>query len=344
MLHDIEESKRTNNLISSAFNTQIHQSKQQTQHAQVQVQAMMVDSTTTTSNASNNAAVSTTINTNNTGTDTSNPSTTTSKLTDSDKLLILNKYGLHTGTEIDFSIISDNYWPQLSQFDDEYNFQPHPDASALIDMYHCIYQDIKKPRKLNIFNHIGQVYLELEFDNNSIRKFSVSPIQATLIMYVSEGNTCTHNTNNDCEQQDEEMIEASNKYITDTKLSQLTNIPIEDIRRKMIFWINAGVVGVHHNTSSSLQECRYYALDIPLPRRGRNNKSNTNDTDEKNNEEEEDEDEDAMIIENENDDLYNTVSVIFRFILYHYSFCLVLANIIITTNLFILPLFSISSV
>ena len=70
MLHDIEESKRTNNLISSACTAQIH----------TQQQLMTVDSSPTTT-----ITTSTTTSTSTAGSDTS---ATTIKLTDQKKFLI----------------------------------------------------------------------------------------------------------------------------------------------------------------------------------------------------------------------------------------------------------------
>ena len=98
---------------------------------------------------------------------------------------IITKASVAATTDIDFAIISDNYWPQLSQFDNDDDFQPHPTAVTLVEVYHNTYSELKKPRKLNILPHIGQVQLTLEFDDGRIVKnFSVSPIQVSWVYII----------------------------------------------------------------------------------------------------------------------------------------------------------------
>lgn len=166
---------------------------------------------------------------------------------------ILTKYGM-TGGEIDFAIISDNYWPQLNQFEDDDDFQPHTDATALVEAYHSTYSDLKKPRKLCVYSRIGQVQLSLEFNGGVIKNFSVSPIQATLIMYVGG---CSE--------------------ISSTELATSTNLDASDVQRKMAFWVNAGVVSATAVTAGTIDELAaavgetsvvcYRALDVPLASR-----------------------------------------------------------------------------
>lgn len=133
MLHDLEESRRTNVSVSSHYK-----------------QTLSTTTTTTTS------------------TGTVSLSNSSSYVTD--------------GIPSDFTIISDNYWPQLPQLEDPSNmdtFVLHPVAAELLEEYQKSYTELKKPRKLNVFQHYGQVLLELAFDTGSSKIFSVSPLQVS---------------------------------------------------------------------------------------------------------------------------------------------------------------------
>lgn len=128
MLHDLEESRRTNVSVSSHYKT---------------LQSS-VTATTTTASASNGSSF------------------------------------VPDGIASDFTIISDNYWPQLVQLESPPymdTFTLHPTAMRLLDEYQKSYSELKKPRKLDVFQHVGQVLLELEFDNGMHKCFSVSPLQ-----------------------------------------------------------------------------------------------------------------------------------------------------------------------
>jgi hypothetical protein len=83
---------------------------------------------------------------------------------------------------LDCLIVSDFYWPPL-QTD---HFVHHPLAQEAISTYEKAYSELKKPRKLVGLPQLGLVDMDLEFDDGSIRNFSVSPVQATLIMHVAE--------------------------------------------------------------------------------------------------------------------------------------------------------------
>lgn len=46
--------------------------------------------------------------------------------------------------------------------------------------------DLKRPRALNVYSAIGQVQLSLEFDNGVNKTFSVSPIQVSARMRMTQ--------------------------------------------------------------------------------------------------------------------------------------------------------------
>jgi hypothetical protein len=70
-------------------------------------------------------------------------------------------------------IISDNYWPSLSKD----TFQYHETLTTLLQKYQGSYEIMKKPRKLHLVPSIGQVEVELCFNDGCVRSFLVTPIQ-----------------------------------------------------------------------------------------------------------------------------------------------------------------------
>ena len=144
MLHDLEESRRTNVSVSS--------------HYKQTLASNPTPTTTETTATSASASVSVS------------------------PLSSPNSY-VPDGILSDFTIISDNYWPQLPQLEDPPNldtFVLHPTAARLLEEYQKSYTELKKPRKINVFQHYGQVLLELSFENGLSKMFSVSPLQVRL--------------------------------------------------------------------------------------------------------------------------------------------------------------------
>jgi anaphase-promoting complex subunit 2 len=84
--------------------------------------------------------------------------------------------------DVDFVIISDNYWPSLTQD----GMQLHPQLDQKLKRYSDEYSILKKPRKLNVLPQLGQVELTLDFEDGSSRDFVVSPLQANVIMFMAE--------------------------------------------------------------------------------------------------------------------------------------------------------------
>jgi anaphase-promoting complex subunit 2 len=133
-----------------------------------------------------------------------------------DKLSISDNIDMEPSI-IDCIMISDNYWPTLQNNE----FTHHPLALESITIYQETYTLLKKPRKLDISTQLGIVELELDFKDGSTRMFYAGPIQATLIMYLSEENI--------------------NGY-SSVELSEKCDVEEADVRRKMMFWISKGVV------------------------------------------------------------------------------------------------------
>lgn len=85
---------------------------------------------------------------------------------------------------VDYTIISHNYWPALPA--DADGIECHDKLQGTCTSYEDIYANLKKPRKLHIMPQLGQVDLELTFNDGSCRVFAVSLMQATIILHLQE--------------------------------------------------------------------------------------------------------------------------------------------------------------
>lgn len=121
-----------------------------------------------------------------------------------------------TSSVVDYAILSDNYWPSLPT--DEAAIINHPRAQTTINSYENTYASLKKPRKLHPIGQLGQVNLDLTFNDDSTRTFTCLPIQANLILYL--------------EDESPKSLE---------QLSVLCELEEEEVRKRMIFWIIKGV-------------------------------------------------------------------------------------------------------
>lgn len=79
-----------------------------------------------------------------------------------------------SGTAVSYCVVSDEYWPSLHI---ESTLSHHPRAACLQDKYTSTFDSIKKPKKLEVAAQLGQVFLDLDFDDGTTREFSVSPTQ-----------------------------------------------------------------------------------------------------------------------------------------------------------------------
>ena len=79
------------------------------------------------------------------------------------------------------TIISHHYWPNLRRQEVEL----HPMLTGILDEYREQYAVIKNPRELEWYKDLGTVDLEVEFDDGAVREYSVSPIEASILMHFS---------------------------------------------------------------------------------------------------------------------------------------------------------------
>ena len=81
---------------------------------------------------------------------------------------------------MNYCIVSDEYWPSLHL---ESTISHHPRASRLQNEFSETFDDIKKPKKLEVAPQLGQVFLELDFNDGTTCEFSVSPTQVAQLAY-----------------------------------------------------------------------------------------------------------------------------------------------------------------
>ena len=79
---------------------------------------------------------------------------------------------------VNYCIVSDEYWPSLHV---ESTITHHARAARLQAHYSDTFDNAKKPKKLEIAPQLGQVFLDLDFDDGTTREFSVSPTQVTFL-------------------------------------------------------------------------------------------------------------------------------------------------------------------
>jgi hypothetical protein len=77
---------------------------------------------------------------------------------------------------VNYCIVSDEYWPSLHV---DSSITHHPRAASLQALYTSTFDHMKKPKKLEVAAQLGQVFLELDFDDGTTREFTVSPTQVS---------------------------------------------------------------------------------------------------------------------------------------------------------------------
>ncbi|CAM9102975.1 unnamed protein product [Ectocarpus fasciculatus] len=137
---------------------------------------------------------------------------------------------------IDYLVVSDNYWPTLTDrsgnpvevdIGEGSSVKHHSVLENKIKEYCEVFEVLKKPRKLHPIAELGQTDLELCFDDGSTRQFSVSPVQASLILFVAE---------------------APDSTISSAALANLIQMEEADVRRRMGYWVSKSVVSVHFDS------------------------------------------------------------------------------------------------
>lgn len=118
---------------------------------------------------------------------------------------------------VDAVLVSHVFWPTLVSPP----VKLHPAMTSELEAFGKAFTALKSPRQLEWYSHIGTVDLELELDGDDAppRHFSVSPLHATLVMHC-----------------------ADEPAVTLAALALKVGVAETAVARKMLLWVNAGVV------------------------------------------------------------------------------------------------------
>lgn len=134
------------------------------------------------------------------------------------------------------TIISQLFWPQL-QFEE---FKLPRGVQAMLSTFGRKYHAIKAPRVLQWKPSLGTVSLTLTIGDKDL-EYNVSPIHATLLLHF----------------QDRPEWAAP-------ELADVTGVEVDLLRRKMVFWINQGVVCEERGPDGGVTYRRNEELQSPV--------------------------------------------------------------------------------
>lgn len=117
----------------------------------------------------------------------------------------------------DCLIVSEHYWPALQS--DPLTLPPR--IAKSVASYQSAYATAKKPRKLHVVPQLGLVDIDLEFDDGSVRNFLVTPVQASLAMFLAE---------------------EGGGGLTLPELAAKSELEESDVARRMGFWVAREIV------------------------------------------------------------------------------------------------------
>ncbi|KAI7840711.1 hypothetical protein COHA_005527 [Chlorella ohadii] len=112
------------------------------------------------------------------------------------------------------TIVSHLFWPQLQS--EEFNLPP--EVSAMLSTYAAKYRSLKAPRKLQWRPSLGTVSLDLTIGDQTL-EFNVSPFHASVLMHFQ-----------------------TRPEWPAAELAERMGVAPDALRRKIVFWINQGVL------------------------------------------------------------------------------------------------------
>lgn len=115
---------------------------------------------------------------------------------------------------INATIISTNFWPPIQ---DEALNVPGP-VDQLLSDYAKRFHEVKTPRKLLWKKNLGNVKLELEFEDR-VLQFMVTPLHASIIMQFQDKTSWTSKN-----------------------LASAVGVPVDVLNRRINFWISKGIL------------------------------------------------------------------------------------------------------
>lgn len=122
------------------------------------------------------------------------------------------------------TIISYLFWPQLPQEED---FSLPAEVKAMLDTYGHKYHMLKSPRVLEWKSSLGSVTLDLRIGEQDL-EFTVPPFLATILLLFQD--------------REEWSIQ---------ELANVLSVSAEFVRKKIMFWINQGVISEMKSSSGS---------------------------------------------------------------------------------------------
>ncbi len=129
------------------------------------------------------------------------------------------------------AIISKEFWPIKDQTPNEPTFQLPPELQPIFDTYAKKFAYIKRMRNLTFHPHLGRVVLTLHFDNGSFR-FKVTPLQASIIC----------------------LFNGKTAGLTAEQIAKQLELPIGEVKRRMIYWVSKGVIKESTKSGSKLSK------------------------------------------------------------------------------------------
>lgn len=121
---------------------------------------------------------------------------------------------------LEATIISSLFWPPFQVE----TLKVPAVVDELLEEYAQRYHAVKAPRKLQWRKNLGTVKLELQFEDRSAQ-FVVSPMHAAIIMHFE-----------------------NQPRWTATALAEAVGLPVATLRRRIMLWMNQGVLVESHNT------------------------------------------------------------------------------------------------
>jgi len=126
--------------------------------------------------------------------------------------------GEHMSLDVSATLVSELFWPPFQKSESNAVTLP-PEVAKSLKIYESLYHSLRAPRKLHWKPSLGMVTLELKFQSGSRKTFEVSPTHAAIIQNFSG---------------------VKSWKVTD--LATAVGLSVALVRRKVVYWINQGVL------------------------------------------------------------------------------------------------------
>ena len=129
---------------------------------------------------------------------------------------------LNTAFPLNCLILSQQFWPEkfnLPNYDEGSNLVLPSDVSVAVEKYTKSFEVFKTARTLEWKKNLGLVEVDLQFNDETVLSFKVSPILATIIHHFQHQSTWTVSS-----------------------LSHVMSVPASVIRKRLLYWINKSII------------------------------------------------------------------------------------------------------